>query len=38
MNLTQFLQALRARRKAFFVTLVAVIATAIGVTLVIPRC
>ena len=37
MNLTQFLQALRARRKAFFVTLVAVIATAIGVTLVIPK-
>ena len=37
MNLTQFLQALRARRKAFFVTLIAVIATAIGVTLVIPK-
>jgi succinoglycan biosynthesis transport protein ExoP len=37
MNLTQFLQALRARRKAFIVTLVAVIASAVTVLLVMPK-
>src|SRR2546423_1604086 len=37
MNLSQFLQALRARRKAFTVTLVAVIASAIAVVLFMPK-
>jgi protein tyrosine kinase modulator len=37
MNLNQFLQALRARRKAFTVVLVAVIATAVSVALLMPK-
>jgi polysaccharide biosynthesis transport protein len=37
MNLNQFLQALRARRKAFTVTLLAVIASAIAVALLVPK-
>lgn len=37
MNLSQFLQALRARRKAFTVTLVAVIVSAIAVVLIMPK-
>jgi chain length determinant protein EpsF len=37
MNLTQFLQALSARRKAFAITLAAVICTAIAVALIVPK-
>jgi polysaccharide biosynthesis transport protein len=37
MNLTQFLQALSARRKAFVTVLVAVIATAVAVAVLIPK-
>ena len=37
MNLSQFLLALRARRKAFFLVLVATIVMAIGVALVVPK-
>ena len=37
MNLTQFLQALSARRKAFVITLAAVICTAIAVALIVPK-
>jgi chain length determinant protein EpsF len=37
MNLSQFLLALRARRKAFFLVLVATIVMAVGVALVVPK-
>jgi chain length determinant protein EpsF len=37
MDLTQFLLALRARRKAFFIALVATIVTAVAVALIVPK-
>lgn len=37
MDLSQFLLALRARRKAFFMALVATIATAVAVALIVPK-
>ena len=37
MNLNQYLLALRARRKAFFIALTAVIVTAIAVALIVPK-